>query len=236
MADRPTPIKYSAETEGGLLGEYFNRKQRGSSGRIATAESVVLVDCVGDNELAAGIQIACEVEEINKVQVQEAPPGTLVTPPVVGILEWGNDGATVSAEFDFVNGTILSVAAASVRLRAQYEIPPQQPFPVVLRAHVGYFPKPAGPAQRSFSATVAAGSDVAFPVPKFARRVRLVRSPLVSARLNVLSLFPLGTVAQYGPTVDPVLDLPLPNGSRLVAVSNLGADPAVLSVVFDLWI
>jgi len=234
----PTPTEFGAETEEALLGEAWHRKNWGRSEQIQRSEVAILVDCAGNDELAAGIQIACEVVPVlSTTAAGEIPEGTSQTPPIVGLLEWGNDGSTVTAEFDFVNGTVISVAAASVRVKARFEVPPAEPFPVIVRAHVGYFPKPAGPAQRTLGGLIAGGNDLALPIPKFARRVRVVRSgALESARITLLSVVPLGAVAEYGPTLDPVIELPIPNDARVLAISNLGADPHQFRAIFDLWI
>lgn len=233
----PTTTEFGAETEEALLGEAWKRKQRGNSGEIRQNEIIALVDCAGNDELAAGIQIACEVVQVLPHSVGlNSPDGANETPAILGILEWGNDGAATSCEFDFVNGTVISVAAASVRVRAQYEIPPAEPFPVVVRGHVGYFPKPAFPATRTLRAQLDAGAQIALPVPKFARRVRVIRMPQVSATL-FLSAFPSAGIGQNGPSVAPEIELALPNDARVIVIeNNSGTELAAFRAIFDLWI
>lgn len=226
----PTPASFSAETENALLGEYYSRKNRGRSERIATAEVAILIDCVGDDELAAGFQIACEV-----VPADGTVDGKI--PPVVGLIEWGTDGSTETAEFDFVNGTVISVAGSSVRVKARYEMPPaaDHPVPAIVRAHIGYFPKPAAPAQRTLGGLAVASASVVVSVPKFARFVRVLRAPLVSTTLTLANEAG-ADVGVYGPSVDPVLALPLPNDARTATLLNGGAVAANLRAVFELWI
>lgn len=233
----PTPTEFTAETEEALLGEAWKRKQRGNSGQINQNEIIALVDCAGNDELAAGVQIACEVVQVLPHSVGlNSPDGTNETPAILGILEWGNDGAATSCEFDFVNGTVISVAAASVRVRAQYEIPPAEPFPVVVRGHVGYFPKPAFPATRTLRAQLDPASEIALPIPKFARRVRVIRLPQVSASI-FLSAFPSAGIGQNGPTLEAEIELPLPNDARVIVVRNNDPDVgAFFRAIFDLWI
>lgn len=242
MADPrpPLPTEFSAETEHALLGEYFARKNRGRSEELSIARDVTLIDCVGNDELATAFQISCELAQVRPFQDGEQPEGTNQTPPVVGLLEWGTDGATVSAEFDFANGTILSVAASSVRLRARFDNPPEgvpADFAIVARAQIGYFTKPSGPATRTLRATVANGAQIAFPVPKFARRVRVVRSPLASTTVELFSVFPaFASIALDGPSVAPEIQLPIPNDARVVVISNNSGAPAEYRAIFDLWI
>lgn len=231
----PSPTEQSPEAAWALLGEGYDRKNRGRSVELRHGETVPLIDTVGMDDLACQTTIACEVVPVLPATDGEVPLSVSQTPPIIGLLEWGNDGATVSAEFDFVNGTQLSVAAASVRVGARYDTPPAEPFPVLVRAHIGYMPKPAGPITRTFRAAIDPGAQVVLPVPKFARRVRLVRSPQNAAILSLFQVFPFVQIATVS-SAAPELELPIPNDARAVVVDNLGPVAMVTRVIFDLWI
>jgi hypothetical protein len=230
----------SAGLQWALLGEAWERKNRGRSETLQRLEDrAVVVDCVADDQLSAMVSIACEVLPFGVVPLPgEIPADVNPTFPIVGRVEWGNDGAATSADFDFLNGTVITLAAASVRVTCQFDGPfPDEEVPLipaVVRAHVGYMPRAGLSAQRTKRATgIASGAQVAWAIPKFAKHVRIVRTPAGAIGVTLLGF--LGPVAAVT-TADPVVALPLPGDARLVIVDNLGPDPIELRGVFDLWI
>lgn len=236
------------------LGNAYSRKNRGHGGVLDTTESRVdCIDCRGADPVAAAVQISCSLvpsAPLSEAQFAAVPAGTNFTPRVVGMLRWGTAGDHVEqVEFDFVNGTIVTCAGSEVVLSARLDdgVDPQAEDFIAPRAeaHIGYFPRGSAPAQRTrYLALEAAGDPAdtaAVAVPLYARELRVMSAqggaPLGSSLVITLEeLAPFPTVFAAVASTDPVTSLPVPAGSRVLRVQNLGAQANDVAAVFGLWI
>lgn len=241
-----------------LLGEYYDRKNRGRGFTLTSLDQAApVVDSVGVDSLASQITITCGVEPSTPTPVTgaplpepgPAPPNTVDTPPVKGLLFWGNDGVETVAEFDYIAGTVLAVSAASVRVLARLDdgVDPADPMFVAPRvvAHIGYFPRGGQNAQRTRSVTLdeagEANDRALIAIPPYARSVEVIQTA---------SLAPAGAAyaIRFRPsdvtkptlagetTAAPYIDRPIPQAARLVDLANIGDSSTTFQLIFRLWL
>lgn len=234
-----------------LLGEFFDRKNRGRGLVLDSLDKVVtLIDCVGVNSLASQITITCGLQPSEPIPPppgleQARPAGTVYAPAVRGILEWGNDGVETEAEFDFVAGTVLSLSAGSVRLKAQLEADTDTQDPSFVApnvvAHVGYYPRGGQNAQRTLrTVDLDEAQTQELPIPPFARSVTMIGNRTapggVSRAIEMLPAIPFGLTLAAAATTDPVFEMPIPQRARVLRVTNLGEIAEALTLIFRLWL
>lgn len=241
-----------------LLGEYYDRKNRGRGLRLTSIDQAApVVDCVGVDSLASQITITCGVQPSTPTPVTGAPlpePGpapsnTVDTPPVKGLLFWGNDGVETFAEFDYVAGTVLAVSAASVRVLARLDdgVDPTDPMfvaPLVV-AHIGYYPSRGQNAQRTRSATLdeagEANERALVAIPPYARSVEIIQTAsLAPAGAAYAIRFRPADVTKPAlageTTAAPYIERPIPQAARLIDITNLGDSTTTFQLIFRLWL
>jgi len=237
-----------------LLGEYFDRKNRGR-GFILTRldQAAPVIDTVGVDSLASEVTITCGVQPSTippGAEMEEpAPAGTVYTPPVKGLLFWGNDGVETFAEFDFLAGTVLSISAASVRVLATLDegANPELPTfvaPLVV-AHIGYYPRGGQNAQRTrfVDLTEAGGADnrARIAIPPYARQVAILQTTSLvpagaSYDLSFLTAEPPAVVLAGERTAEPLVQRPIPQGARVIEILNNADNAARFQLIFRLWL
>jgi hypothetical protein len=217
----------------GLLGEYLRRKNRGRSEVLATfnAPSVTLLECSGDNELAAVTTIACSLRARDDDAVFTGLPA------VRGFAQWGTDGFMARAEFDFTEGTVLSLSGSYQQITAQIDLSAPDnggdAMPaVVVGTHVSYLPQAAPPVFRTRYFALAEAGDVLLSIPPFARSVRVQKS-IDATVLTVDLLTRAGTIVTQQISAAPI-EMQIPNDARVLRVTTGAA--IVGRAIFSLWI
>lgn len=231
----PRPHQYEPEYQRPVdrapLGNWWDRKNRGRSQAITRDAVVTLVEIVGSDDMSTEMTISCQLRSVDPAQ----PPNAI--PPVVGELRWGNDGTSTVAEFDFVNGTTINVAASAVSLKARFEDPAEEAT-VVPAAHIGYMPHGGLRAVRSFRMSLGlfgAVPPTIINIPPFARSVTVERTGVVSLAIAILDHTGI-SIAETA-TVAPTPRLIIPNSGRQLAVLNLSdVEVSEAVAIFELYI
>lgn len=175
--------------------------------------------------------------------------GLFALPIVRAELEWGLGGATFFAEADFLNGTVLSVVAESLKVCAKYIVwgDPCAPWLPTFRASagVGYIARSANsnPARFTELVTVGAGQKASIAIPNFALSFTVQPLDPAPALVQVAVLGPCGPRIPYV-VVSPLTNLgqhnvenalPLFNGATQIEVDNTtGIAPLAVFIIFGL--
>lgn len=173
--------------------------------------------------------------------------------PIVGLLQWGQGGATFSAEVDLLNGTCFSLVAADVTMNARFEAADAQPDTRALFANIGAAvvwgdrPARARPTRTLGRVTVADTASHTFAVPAFAYSVGFYGPASALYGAGAASTITLHEGPD--PTDDPELivtmgelgtsqltqeALLLSGNSRFVTFTNHGLDSIVVRPTFAL--
>lgn len=161
------------------LGTFWSRKNVGHSQGISRDQRATLIETMGEDDTATQMTISCQI----RVRAADIPPEAI--PAVVGRLRWGNGGTTTTAEFDFVNGTVIGIAAAAVSLIVELEDPSIE-IEVIPTAHIGYLPHAGLNAVRTRSIDLGPGQGGNIVIPPFARSVVIQRIPQESLVAEIL--------------------------------------------------
>lgn len=217
----------------GLLGNAHQRKNRGRWVELAPGGSGQVLAVTGDDQLAAGCQVACSLKPVGSAAAGLA---SMSIPPVLGVLRWGTDGVQHELEFDFVQGVVFSVAGSYLEVTARNLAPADGETALSVQAGgaLGYFPH-SRPLRRSFSARDVEAADIfRCPVPPFARTVEAIRSPQGAVILvcEDLTGFPLAMVSTVGPAVLPIV----PETAQVAIFNSSGATMNQITAAFDLWV
>ncbi len=229
--DLPPPILL------GLLGEWWQRKQRGRTAELNEPgqSPATLIETIGEDSLAVSTTIACHVE-------QQSTGTPSDRPSIVGFLNWGTDGTQHEAEFDFINGVQLCVAGSYVQLTAAIDTaapgngdPTANPptfHPVKVFGSIGYIPpSPRTPVRTRYLAFPGAGNAV-ITVPPFARDFVVLKS-VAAVVATAEQLDRAGTTLVLEASAAQISEV-LVNDCRTVRISVNGA--ALVRVVFSLYL
>ena len=190
----------------GPLGLRNYRRQLGRSATLCTAQqrdvetllflgatqnrNVKGLDPRAEGDAAASLlQISCTYEGLNEANATRPLQ-------VRGTIAWGTDGHQCVADFDWLNGTIVQVAASFVKVSARIVdnlaaaevVPTHDPLAAVrVGATVGYWG--AAKLAATFTTQVrldstAAPASAAIAIPRFARRLWINMQP---PQTNLLS-------------------------------------------------
>jgi len=246
MGEEKIPGSLGVAIDRALLGEFYKRKNRGRSGELTGIGSkVVVIDCLGYDALATQVTITCGATPSRPVAAGVFNPAisleqTSIVPPLRGRLEWGNDGTETEAEIDYVNGTVITLSAASVRLTVELEasvdVQDDSFIPPTVRAHIGYLPRANMPAQRTRVLQLAQEGSTGFlGIPPFAKRVRITSDDPAGALSGFfIDLAPQSTCQAFD--ASGLIDLPIPNGARTIFIENDGEGPVNVCAIFELWL
>jgi hypothetical protein len=224
----------------GALGDTHQRKNRGRFQEItAGLHWVRLIDLVGEDQLASAATIACSVLRAQSF----LPSQRSILPSVLGHIEWGTDGAAHAADFDFLNGTTITVAGSAFRVDVRIEADPADLGAVLALCSIGYLSSSPQPARRTLAtlAPLAPGASLVHPVPAFASSLEVVRTadplvlPSLGSAIQVLVQDAAGTTIAALSTSDRAVQR-LPQGAAFVEVVNLSTVPQTHRAIFTLWI
>jgi hypothetical protein len=229
-SDKPT---ISGDVHAGLLGNLHERKNRGRNLPLFdNGQFLRLLDTTGDPQLASQATLSCSL----------AGADLAIMPRVTGEIQWGTDGGTHEALFDFVHGTQLSVPADGIRLSALIEDNPAHlPF-VVAGASVGYYPRGGIPPRRTLHsvADIDTNASGTYVIPAFASRVAvgvvgigILTGPIITVAFLAATGVPMMTVAALT-GFEASRSIPIPNGAASVVVTNLSDEAVSQHVIFDL--
>jgi len=151
-------------------------------------------------------------------------------PIAAALIEWGNGGLQSQAEIDFILGCTFSVPCSFLRVTGRNdEAPGGAAGNQRLGAFVSYLPRPGTPSfapQRSVVTGALAPLAVAtFLIPRFAIDLWVYTAPVaVSLRIDFLDAagVTLAVTSTSFPTT-PHANVPIPNGTRSVRLTNSGA-------------
>lgn len=215
----------------GILGRVWGQKNRGRSGELGPERRGVvdIVSSTGDDQLATQTTVTCQIG-----RTQDGGPNF---PPVVGELEFGNDGFCARAEFDFTHGVQVTVPGSFVRLAARFDLDApdmEAPLPVLkVGGQLSYLPAATRPVHRTRYLTLAPDAAGVVDVPPFAAAVSVLHSG-ASGSVQVDYLDRLGSVITS--QVVPPLVLPVPNDARQLQITELAAATIEVRAVFELWL
>jgi hypothetical protein len=237
LFDRDNPPDLPPAIVLGLLGEWWQRKQRGRTAAVELPSTgrQTLIETIGEDSLAISTTIACHVE-------QQSTNNPNDRPSVVGHLQWGTDGSNHNAEFDFCNGVQLCVAGSYVELSAAIDTdapgngdPAADPptfHPVKVFGSIGYIPpSPRVPVRTRYLAFPGAGNAMV-TVPAFARDFVVLKS-VAAVVVTAEQLDRAGTTLVLE-TGAGQLSQVLANDCRTVRISVSAA--ALVRVVFSLYL
>lgn len=233
--------------QAGLLGNLSQQKNRGRTRDVAAGDPQWrdIINTHGDDQLGSVVSVSIAVIQQAAVQSRAGVPiatSPLNRIPIVGLASWGTDGGQAECEFDVVNGTLIELPASklivSVRVDPQFVGPEGEPLiegtdlGAQVSGSLGYFPAARGAAQRTLMLNVGVGLSEQVPVPAFARRLRVIR-PIPGMAITITYVAAGTGVASFD-TVEPMLELPIPNWADSVRVES--ATTGIISCLFELWI
>ncbi len=224
--------------ERGPLGSDNMRRQQGRSFNLTTLpdkpravrERLVFTGGVGKGNdgigdaYASAVTIACSL--IGR--------GT-----VVGLVEWGTDGHSNSAHFDWLNGTTIHVAGASFTVSAELvpdgsETALAEGLDVTVGASIAYWSAGRQHPTRTIYAPAGITSAVEVEIPAFASRLHVtanitplaVTAEFLSQGGIVLATYVTAAFANGA-------SVPIPNGATEVRLTA-GAAAEVFAAIFGL--
>lgn len=222
----------------GPLGANNMRRQQGRSFALSNAgnapmtrERLIFTGGVGKGNKGDGdaYASACTIACSRDMQA----PGT-----VLGLIEWGTDGHSNSAYFDWLNGTCIHVAGSSFCLTAEL-VPDRDAVAiapgttVTVGASIGYYAASRRPPTRTIYGPIAGPGAIDVEVPAFASVLHVASSitPLVVA---VEFRTPGGLILANYLAADFAAgaSVPIPNGALLARLTGAGAQ--VYAAVFGL--
>ena len=226
---------------GGGNSDWRDGASLSGSESINLGQQVALVDATVRDGIPRVISVALGFAGPNP-----APPGVpaagVADSDVVAIITLGLGANLYTAEIDFQNGVEFSVAAASVKVNADYRTVPGSPFavnpgPVNVAATLarGAVANPQSP-QRTLGQdnVIAPGATVVYNVPPFAKSFRVMQQPA-----GVIEVAIMGSIIIPSSLVNVVTSqsevIEIPNGARQLYIRNAGIlNCQILRVVFAL--
>jgi len=152
---------------------------------------------------------------------------------IEGVIEWGTDGTSAAARFDWLNGGVVTVAGSSFKVSAELVSIPEGRS-VEVSAFIGYYTVPCCSAR--LTRVAEAGAATTIPIPQMAQTVL----PLVDDGTGATVQFTTdanGAIPLYGvhtfPAGSALPPIHIPPGAAAVVVTPTDAALA-LPVLFDL--
>ena len=160
-------------------------------------------------------------------------------PPLVAVISFGAGGTQTDLEADYIDGAIVSLPAAWLRVKARIDTDDQDIPAVIAGAFVGYYPSGRSrEAQRTRRLGVVADAASAIvEVPFFANRIE-VHGDVVGSTFTVeqapdaVAATILSAVSLPAP--GQILQTPLVNAARYIRVTNTSGGPRNIRTVFPL--
>lgn len=165
--------------------------------------------------------------------IQQGMPADQPVAVIEGSLEWGTDGTSQSARFDWRNGGVIIVAGSSFKVSAELLSIPEDSS-VEVCAFIGYYH--AGcPCEARLTRTAVPGG-VVLPIPSMAHAVLPIVDDVDGATLqftrDVAGAIPLFGAVTYAAGTAPInRGLKVPPGAGAVLVTTAAA---AMPIVFEL--
>ena len=228
----------SALVKWGPLGASKLRRNLGRSIKLEAAggktRAEVLVftgaDASDDNALSVGDALASTCTVTLAILQQNVGADEPVA-VIEGTIEWGTDGTSAQARFDWLNGGVLVAAASSFKVSAELvSIPAGRSVEVA--AFIGYYTVPCCTGRLT---RIALAGGTTIPIAQLAQKVVPLTDDANGATLQftadangAIPLFGLHTV----PAGLPPDGIPIPRGAAAVVVTPVGPGP--LPLIFEL--
>ena len=223
----------------GPLGADKIRRQLGRSCRLegdgGKTRAEVLVFTGADSSESNALDIGDALASSCTVTLAILQQNVGVDEPVAvieGTIEWGTDGTSASARFDWLNGGVLVAAASSFKVSAEIlAIPPGRNVEVA--AFIGYYTVPccAGRLTRFAEAGVA----TVIPIAQMAQTIVPMTDDATGAVLQFTAAAS-GAIPIFGtltvPAGLPPAGIPIPVGAAAVIVTPVGPGP--IPLMFEL--
>lgn len=187
---------------------------------------------------ASALSITCHLDMIDTPVEPQPQPAD-----ILGEIEWGTDGTSAKAEFDWKHGTVLQVSGSFVRMSAFLEgVPGIQPPALeeqTVGGHIGYYPVTRCLPTRTFALGPIQGTGTAsdiIRIPRFACKAFFFPLPFVAGvtdvTLEYISI--VGTGIAQADALTPTGNI-IPGRAHYVRVIN-NAVPALVNaqLVFEL--
>ena len=224
----------------GPLGSKKIRRQLGRSVRLDAAggrtRAEVLVftgaDAPDDHSLSPGDALASTCT-ITVAVIQQNVGVDEAVAVIEGVIEWGTDGTSCAARFDWLNGGVVTVAASSFKVSAELvSIPAGRSVEVA--AFIGYYTVPCCTAR--LTRVAAAGVASVIPVPQMAQSVIPLIDDANGATIQFTSDV-AGAIPLFGPHTIPAGGVllgvvPVPPGAAAIIVTPTGIGP--IAIKFEL--
>jgi hypothetical protein len=222
----------------GPLGAAKTRRQLGRSIKLEAAggrtRAEVLVftgpttaDAASELDIGDALASTCT---ITLAIIQQNVSANEPVAVIEGTIEWGTDGTSASARFDWLNGGVIVAAAASFKVSAEIvSIPAGRSVEVA--AFIGYYTVPCCTGRLTRVAPGPVGVPITIPIPQMAQAVLPLTDDLTGAIVQFTSDL-AGTIALYGPHTLPPgpapvgvnqWPVPIPPGAAAVIVTPTDA-------------
>lgn len=208
----------------GLLGNADQRKNRGRWSELSATNPVArLLDLSSDDQLGMVCYLTCGI-----IAAGDDSPAL---PMVRGVASWGTDGGAVDlVEFDFLRGTVLTLAGSSIRVTAYFD---GDPSPVQVGVFASYGAKPGGyGAQRTLAVELEDEASGTLDLPRFARFARILTTE-PGASIEAAWLDASAAVIAAVTSADPIA-LPIPQGAARLRITNNSGDALTARAIFEL--
>ena len=228
----------------GPLGGSKTRRNLGRSIKLEAAggktRAEVLVFTGADSSESHALSVGDSLASTCTVTLAILQQNVGVDEPIAvieGTIEWGTDGTSAQARFDWLNGGVVVAAASSFKVSAEIiSIPPGRSVEVA--AFIGYYTVPCCCAR--LTRIAAAGVPTVIPIPQMAQSVMPLTDDVTGATVQftsdangALPLFGLHTIpAGPAPLGINQWPIPIPQGAAASVVTPLGAGP--IPIKFEL--
>lgn len=222
----------------GPLGGQNTRRQLGRSIRLEAAggrtRAEVLVftgptNADGPSELDVGDALASTCT-VTLAIIQQNVGNDQPIAVIEGTIEWGTDGTSASARFDWLNGGVIVAAASSFKVSAEIVSIPEGRS-VDVAAFIGYYTVPCCAGRLTRVAPGPVGVPITIPIPQMAQAVLPLTDDLTGAIIQFTSDLG-GTLPLFGPHTLPPgpapvgvnqWPVPIPPGAAAVIVTPTAA-------------
>ncbi len=199
-----------------------------------TEPQSILATKGGSNVSPTLITIQCSLE----ITQPQSPPTSVIG--VMGFLDWGINGCSHVARFDWLQGCAFTLTATSFKLRAKLRNGLAPGTYVKAGASTSYGTKPVVPLQLSSDyATLSEGDSTVFDIPPWATHGLLVVVPFQALFLRAIlvQVLTFTNVVRYEVRPGDCTEasrFPLSFDVQRVRVTNQSEESATLAIIWRL--
>lgn len=199
-----------------------------------TEPQSILATKGGSNVSPTLITIQCSLE----ITQPQSPPTSVIG--VMGFLDWGINGCSHVARFDWLQGCAFTLTATSFKLRAKLRNGLAPGTYVKAGASTSYGTKPVVPLQLSSDyATLSEGDSTVFDIPPWATHGLLVVVPFQALLLRAIlvQVLTFTNVVRYEVRPGDCTEasrFPLSFDVQRVRVTNQSEESATLAIIWRL--